>query len=106
MTEETKKSVTPVTLPRPDMFLCLYAYEPSAGSWLWQTGQLVESEEEAIAYGLTMGNAHAIRIVRIPGLEKFYTPDTLKMLHRSAGEVVAYTDDPKVVEEDEQDSPN
>lgn len=99
--EELTKMDTPSSqLPRPDRFLSLYAYGPVGGEYTWQTGQLHESEEEAIGYCLSMTAVEQIRIVRVCGLEKYDVPDTLKKMARCTGEVLTYDTE----SEDGQDS--
>ena len=57
---------------------------------IWQTTQIVRSEEEAIALVLGMTNVLDVRIIKIPDLPEYILPDTLKRHLAITGEIVDY----------------
>ena len=59
-------------------YLPLYAYEPTNNDLTWQVGMLFLTEEEAIAYALSMVNVKHIRILEIHDLPRYEVPSTLK----------------------------
>lgn len=80
-------------LPRPPLFVVLYAYSPSNGRYSWNTGVPHLKEEDAIAEVLGMSGVEKAHVVRIEGLETFCAPDTLKSLTYDEGDVIEYTED-------------
>lgn len=83
-----------VPIPIPPRYVVAYTYSGTMGAEiLWQVdSSLYSSEEEAIAYTLTLSNVERIRIILVEGLEKYAMPDTLKKIERWTAEIVEFED--------------